>query len=481
MNSSTLLSAAFLLSSLIAERASADVIASTTFDGRVLSPSNTATSLNWTTRGVLDPGAMTALNAAGAPQPLFDTAVLTKGNFTPDLNTGNGNTFWTTSLSLTVADGSNVTVEKVVFDYVATSAAQAVNVSRRSDFTLTLINPAGVTVGAVDVVDIAGGNNLPIPIPTVTATFPALIPLADPGAYTLRIKGGDFLGTDETGNHTGIDNLSIQGIVESTSDFRLIVIPNGGAFDFSWNSRPGKQYDLLTSTDLATPVAEWAVYDPGLPGPTGRYENIPATGTTTTLTAVSGIGTRRFFAMREENVPPRPPLLSEGFEVDGGGFTTAKTSGSDWQWGAPTSSGPGGSVTTGNGSPSSAKCWGINIGNPGSYANPTTATRLISPMIDLTEVAAATLSFAQAVDFPLDDTAVVRIFNVDTGLEITTSPFPLTLTDGNISGAVWQSSGPHPLPGSARIRIEWQFNGTGGSTTDYLGWYIDDVLVKEVP
>ena len=35
--------------------------------------------------------------------------------------------------------------------------------------------------------------------------------LSDPGTYTLRIKGGDFLGLDESGNHTAIDNLSING------------------------------------------------------------------------------------------------------------------------------------------------------------------------------------------------------------------------------------------------------------------------------
>jgi hypothetical protein len=37
--------------------------------------------------------------------------------------------------------------------------------------------------------------------------------LSAPGTYTLRIKAGDFLGADEAGNHTAIDNLSINGIV----------------------------------------------------------------------------------------------------------------------------------------------------------------------------------------------------------------------------------------------------------------------------
>lgn len=480
MNSAALRLATLGLSALIAVQAGADVIASTTFDGRILSPSNTATSLNWTTNGVLDPGNMAALNASGAAQALFDTAELTKNNFTPALNTGNGNTFWTTTVALTVAAGYTVTVQEVVFDYVPTSAGQAINVSRRSDFTLTLISPAGLEVGSVDIVDIAGGSNLAIPIPTATAVFPTPVALTEPGTYTLRIKGGDYLGVDETGNHTGIDNLSIRGLVETASDLFLIITPNGAAFDFSWNSLPGKQYDLLTSIDLSTPIAEWPVYDPDGPGGVDPFEGIPATGTTTSLTAVPGTGTRRFFALREEDAPPPPPLLEADFEADPGGFTAAKTVGSDWQWGAPASTGPGGAVTSGSGSPPSAKCWGIDIGDPGFYT-PTTASRLISPMIDLTDITAATLTFAQAIDIPSDDSAVVRVFNADTDAEILAAPFPLTITDGDTDTAAWQSSGPHALPVGARIRIEWQFSGTGGTSKDYLGWYIDNVLVTEAP
>jgi len=67
-------------------------------------------------------------------------------------------------------------------------------------------------------------------------------------------------------------------------------------FDFAWESRPGKVYDLVTSTDFATPVAQWPVH--------AGFGDIPATGTTTTLTAVPVTGPQRFFAVIEKDAPP---------------------------------------------------------------------------------------------------------------------------------------------------------------------------------
>lgn len=197
--------------SCITVSAHAAVIASTNFNGRVLSPSNTATNLNWTSNGVNDPGIMAASNATPAAQALFNTTTLTQNNFTPALNTGNGNTFWTTTVNLTVATGFNVTISDVVFDYVAVNGGEALNVNRRSDFTVTLLNPSAVSLGEIDIIDAISGNAATPQTPTLTFTFASPIALSEPGTYTLRIKGGDYLGTGETGNHTGIDNLSING------------------------------------------------------------------------------------------------------------------------------------------------------------------------------------------------------------------------------------------------------------------------------
>ena len=207
--------AATLAQTLFVGSAAAVTLASTNFDGRVLSPVHTATDLNWVLNGLDDPGNMAALNAAAAPQTIFDGAFVAN-MFAPGLNTGNGNTFWTTSVALTVSSGSNVTLTDVTFDYWSINGGQSQNVDRRSDFTITLLDPSAASVASVDVVDTISGTAAGVPL--VTATFTSPIALTAPGTYTLVIKGGDFAGTDETGNHTAIDNLSIIGTVSAVPE-----------------------------------------------------------------------------------------------------------------------------------------------------------------------------------------------------------------------------------------------------------------------
>jgi hypothetical protein len=98
--------------------------------------------------------------------------------------------------------------------------------------------------------------------------------------------------------------------------------PPATGFDFEWESRDGKVYDLVTSTDLATPILEWPLYDPDGEGGKPPYGDIPARAgsTTTTLAAVPGGGARRFFAIVEKDAPP-PPAPPELRSVVGGGTT----------------------------------------------------------------------------------------------------------------------------------------------------------------
>lgn len=208
----------------LATHSGAAVIASTDFDARTLATTNVANdtatgpSLNWVTNGVNNPGSMVARAQNGPTgQALFDTTTLTQKMFAPALNTGNGNTFWTTNISLTVSAGSTVSLESVTFDYWAISGGGAQNVTRASDFTATLFNPSAVSVGTASINDASNGTTPGAGTP-VTLTFSSPIGLLDPGTYTLQIKGGDYAGTDETGNHTGIDNLSINGTVSAVPE-----------------------------------------------------------------------------------------------------------------------------------------------------------------------------------------------------------------------------------------------------------------------
>lgn len=88
----------------------------------------------------------------------------------------------------------------------------------------------------------------------------------------------------------------------STSDFSVIITPNAGTpgnYDFQWNSQPGKVYDLVSATDLATPASTWAVWQGHSGIPADELDGINE------LTNVPGGGdTRRFFAVRESAAAP---------------------------------------------------------------------------------------------------------------------------------------------------------------------------------
>jgi hypothetical protein len=228
-----LLAAATITSTGMTGFATADVIAFTDFDGRTATD-NTASNLTWTTNGVEDPGDMSAfLQTSETPQNLFDGTTLVQNNFAPGINTGNGNTFWSTDVALTVSDGFSVSVSDVTFSYAAVSGSQVLNVPRESDFIVTLVDPFGTELES-DITFGTSGTGLSPETPTLTAIFVAPIELTEPGTYTIRISGGDLfilntenpIGTkNETGNHTAIDNLSINGtVIPEPSSLALLAV-----------------------------------------------------------------------------------------------------------------------------------------------------------------------------------------------------------------------------------------------------------------
>jgi hypothetical protein len=215
------------LLTLLTSPATGDVIASTSFDGRTLTEVNTAndtaTGLNWVVNGVLDPG----------------------------------NTFWTTSINLTVAPGSTVTLTEVTFDNWSINAGQDQNVNRRSDFTITLFDPSGTVLDTVDLLDSLSGTAAGVPTETIPFTTP--IALDAVGTYKIVIKGGDFAGNDETGNHTAIDNLFINGTVITGLPLEITFISYSSETDsltLIWNSVEGERYLVAYSTDFQNWTSE---------------------------------------------------------------------------------------------------------------------------------------------------------------------------------------------------------------------------------
>lgn len=199
LNSKTLIAAA-ATSVMVAGTSHGAVLASADFDGRTATGA-TASNLNWTVNGLDDPGSITNDTAN-----LFNTSAVVQNNFTPGINTGNGNTSWIATLTFNVATGFTTTVEDVSFNGISINGGQALNVARKNDFTVTLLDPSLVAIDSVTIADtVADESTQPL------ITFDLADTVLGAGTYTLTIRGGDFTGDDETGNHTGIDNLSING------------------------------------------------------------------------------------------------------------------------------------------------------------------------------------------------------------------------------------------------------------------------------
>jgi hypothetical protein len=298
-------------------------------------------------------------------------------------------------------------------------------------------------------------------------------------ARLFRIDGGSDTWTGGTG-WGGLAEIHFGGgaPILNAENLQLVITPNGANYDFSWESKNGKIYDLVSNTELVTAPETWPVWD--------GQADVTGTEPTNMLIDVPGGGPTRFFAVVEK-VPP--PLLQEGFEGGLGAFTIADHSaggtGTDWTQGVPMSGSVGapnlgGFVESGNGA--SANGVGTDIGTPG-FHTAGTDTCLRSGVIDLTDVTGATLSFAEALDIEGNDTAVVNIID-DTDDNPATNIIATaiyTATDGDLSNALWTTVAPIAIPAAAlgqAVRIEWRFSGAGGADTDYMGWYIDDVSVQ---
>ena len=99
-----------------------------------------------------------------------------------------------------------------------------------------------------------------------------------------------------------IRNLSLrQGNPGATPEFKLGIRSTGPQFDLTWTSRPGRHYDLLSSTDLAAPTATWPVHQ-GL-------ADMPPSAAVTTVAGVPVTDSKRFFRVNEKDQRPNVVLI----------------------------------------------------------------------------------------------------------------------------------------------------------------------------
>jgi hypothetical protein len=123
---------------------------------------------------------------------------------------------------------------------------------------------------------------------------------------TFSVEAGDTFGFRIGGQN--FDSSSILNGLLRVSNFRVeetagsgvgLIISKSettpGTFDLEWTSRTGKVYDLLSSTDLSTPVESWAIWD--------GQADIPAADEITRIEALVPEGSKRFFVVIEKSSP----------------------------------------------------------------------------------------------------------------------------------------------------------------------------------
>lgn len=268
------------------------------------------------------------------------------------------------------------------------------------------------------------------------------------------------------GNITSIDNVGIFGetVASAGSNLALTVANDGDNLTFTWNSSAGQIYNLRSETNLTTAPITWPIF--------GDNMDIAATPPTNTLTVPRSADARRFFIIEEFEAVPET-IISEDFEGDGGGFTASVGAGSAWEQGAPNSSGFNLiAVTEGNNG--STGCWGTDITDPAALIIPTTDSFLRSPDIDLTGSSTASLSFAEAIDFSIDTTGVVNLYDSATDALLGTI---YTAVDAEPNTSSWAAAGTFDLSAGLGLNVylQWELDHVDG--IDFIGWYIDDVVV----
>ena len=232
-----------------------------------------------------------------------------------------------------------------------------------------------------------------------------------------------------------------------------------GALRLTWPSDSTKQYDVLVSADLTSPIETWAE----LAGAQNIAADPSGTNTLDIDRPFQGLG---FLAIRAKDPPP---LFSEDFEDGPGDWTTVvndPAGKTEWQFGTPNGSGPT------SGADGSANAWSTNLGDYG----PDSDISLRSPAIDLAAVGEAVLSFDAYRDGDgFGETATVRFLRASDQVVLgAEAPIDMTVFDGDYEKV------EIPVPVEAigeSILIEINFV-SDTSPDAYSGLTIDNVSVS---
>lgn len=256
------------------------------------------------------------------------------------------------------------------------------------------------------------------------------------------------------------------GLSDNANRFQLTEVshdPASGLLAISWESKPGKLYNLRSSLDPgSTPPLEWPVFDGNI--------DLVATPPENTLTIPLPGELSRLFVVEEFNAPP-VIFFADDLESGAEGWSSIindATGNTRWELGAP--SGSTGPLTGAN---DSATAWSTNLGNYG----PDSSISLRSPAIDLSGATSAELTFEAFRDADgVADSAVVRFLRADDLLQLG--------ADAGINMEVFDSSYSSltipvvPEAVGENVIIEWTFS-SDGSADAFSGLTIDNIEVAE--
>jgi hypothetical protein len=213
--------------------AGAGVVLSTDFNGRTVSGA-TASNLTWSTNGVANPGALTAVAgtpsiASPPPMTLFMTSAA--GNrFAVNRNIQNESP-WYVDIPLAILAGNNIELGTVTLDaFIFDNNGNLQGSNRDLDMTLALLSSAAVEI------DLDTINNI---YPNAGTLSPA-----QPRAVSFDLSGNTLVAGDSyflrltarsnqtSGNNAGIDNFVVNGdltqVIPEPSSLALLGIALAG-------------------------------------------------------------------------------------------------------------------------------------------------------------------------------------------------------------------------------------------------------------
>jgi arylsulfatase A len=225
-------------------------------------------------QGITTPGAWSFTTDATAPGNLGTTPIAAMSGVSPDAN-----------LTLT-------------FDEPVRIGTGKLEIRRASDGSI------------VETIDVAAPGA--VLVNGTTVTIKRSVALGPGTAYYVTLDAGAF--EDLSGNGFAGISDSATWTFQTLPPLRLRIGLKDELLDFEWDARSGRRYDLLSSTDLATPPTTWPPYDDG----TMVYRDMTpeAPSGPHALSRVSPQGSQRFFTLVEKSSPNIVVILADDLGIE---------------------------------------------------------------------------------------------------------------------------------------------------------------------